>query len=239
MQEFFAARHLTNWSATELRNFITENIKESKWLLVFPFLAGLMVDKNDLPSEIISNLLPVKTEEKQSADYNEQWTENEEKRKVTLCPTKDEQDLAVTLIKCLNENSRMKIEAQRKLPQINSNYVNFIYCHLTAVECSSLVNVINVQQISHLNLRYKKIGLLGCFEICKLLKCGNSQLSWLDLTNNQLTDEAAEYLAEAINSNNCQLRTLNLRENDISNIGAQHLAEAINNNNCHLHTLNL
>ena len=98
MQEFFAARHLTNWSATELRNFITENIKESKWLLVFPFLAGLMVDKNDLPSEIISNLLPVKTEEKQSADYNEQWTENEEKRKVTCWLTKDEQDLAVTLI---------------------------------------------------------------------------------------------------------------------------------------------
>ena len=80
----------------------------------FPFLAGLMVDENDLPREIITNL-PVKTEEKQSADYNEQWTENEEKRKVTLCPTKDEQDLAVTLIKCLNENSRMKIEAQRKL----------------------------------------------------------------------------------------------------------------------------
>ena len=133
----------------------------------------------------------------------------------------------------------MKIEAQRKLPQINSNYVNFIYCHLTAVECSSLVNVINVQQISHLNLRYKNIGLLGCFEICKLLKCGNSQLSWLDLTNNQLTDEAAEYLAEAINSNNCQLRTLNLRENDISDIGAQHLAKAINNNNCQLRALYL
>ena len=29
----------------------------------FPFLAGLMVDENDLPREIITNL-PVKTEEK-------------------------------------------------------------------------------------------------------------------------------------------------------------------------------
>ena len=37
MQEFFAARHLTNWSETELRNFITENFKESKWQLVFRF----------------------------------------------------------------------------------------------------------------------------------------------------------------------------------------------------------
>ena len=46
----------------------------------FPFLAGLMVDENDLPREIITNL-PVKTEEKQSADYNEQWTENKKKGK--------------------------------------------------------------------------------------------------------------------------------------------------------------
>ena len=102
----------------------------------------------------------------------------------------------------------MKIDAQRKLPQINSNYVNFISCHFTAVGCSSLVNVINVQQISHLNLRYNDIGPLGCFEICELLKSRKSQLSWLNLTHNQLTDEAAEYLAEAINNNNCQLRTL-------------------------------
>ena len=133
----------------------------------------------------------------------------------------------------------MKIEAQRKLPQINSNYVNFISCHFTAVGCSSLVNVINVQQISHLNLRYNDIGPLGCFEICELLKSRKSQLSWLNLTHNQLTDEAAEYLAEAINNNNCQLRTLNLSQNNISDIGAQHLAKAINNNNCQLHTLNL
>ena len=169
MQEFFAARHLTSMSETELRNFVSKNIKEGKWQLVFQFLAGLMENKTHLPSEIITDLLPVKTEEKESADYNEQWTENEEQRKVTCWPTKDERELAVTLIKCLNENSRMKSEAQRKLQQINFNCVNFINCHLTAVDCSSLVNVINVQQISHLDLRYNNIGPLGYFQICKLL----------------------------------------------------------------------
>ena len=51
----------------------------------------------------MTDLIPVKTEERESADYNEQWTENEEQRKVTCWPTKDERDLAVTLIKCLNE----------------------------------------------------------------------------------------------------------------------------------------
>ena len=51
----------------------------------------------------MTDLLPVKTEERESTDYNEQWTENEEQRKVTCWPTKDKRDLAVTLIKCLNE----------------------------------------------------------------------------------------------------------------------------------------
>ena len=240
MQEFFAARHLANTTETELRNFVSKNITNGKWQLVFQFLAGLMKDKVHLPSELITDLLPVKTEEEESARYNaEQWTENEEKRKVTCWPTKDEQDLAVTLIKCVNENSSVKLEVQKKLQQINFNFMNFTACHLTAVDCSSLVNVINIHQTSHLDLSFNNLGPLGCYEICKLLKCRESQLSWLDLTNNQLTDKAAEYLAKAINNNNCQLRTLNLIDNNISHIGAQHLAEAINNSNCQLHTLDL
>ena len=68
---------------TELRNFVSENIKNGKWQLVFQFLAGLMEDKVHLPSAIITDL-PVKTEEEKSAGFNEQWTENEEPRKVTL-----------------------------------------------------------------------------------------------------------------------------------------------------------
>ena len=264
MQEFFAARHLiNNLREPELRNFVSENIKNGKWQLVFQFLAGFMEDKDHLPSEIITSMLPVKTEKSEIADSNEQWTEKEEKRMVICWPTKEEKDLAVTLIKCINENNSMREEAQEKFKKINFNCVNFIFGRLTAVDCSSLVSVINVQQISHFNLGANNIGPLGCYEICKLLKY---QLSWLNLENNQLTDEAAKYLAEAIKNNchlhtlnlsennisdtgaldlaeainnNCQLRTLHLRANNILEIGAQHLAKAINNNNCHLHTLDL
>ena len=234
MQEFFAARHLTNnMKERELRNFISENIKNGKWQLVFQFLAGLMEEKNHLPSEIITDLLPVQTEEKKNE------AEESEDKMVTCWPTKDEKDLAVTLLKCSYESNKMESIVQRKLQQINFNCVNFIDCHLTAVDCSSLVNVINVQQISHLDLRNNNIGPLGSFEICKLLKCKESQLSWLNLTHNQLTDEAANYLAEAINNNNCQLRTLDLSENNISDIGAQDLAKAINDNSCQLRMLDL
>ena len=230
IQEFFAAKHLANKSEEELRTFISENIKEGKWQLVFQFLAGLMQDKNHLPSEIITDLLPKKTEEKDSKYYNEKWWNVE--RKVTCWPTKEEQDLAVTLIQCLNENSRMTSIVQWKLQHIKFTCVNFVACHFTAVDCSLLVNVINV---SHLDLSYNDIGPLGCIEICKLLKHRESQLSWLNLTHNQLTDEAAEYLAEAINNDNCQLLKLNLTANNISHLGAQHLAKAINK----LHALDL
>ena len=245
MQEFFAARHLTNnMKEIELRNFVSENIKNGKWQLVFQFLAGLMDKKDFLPSEIITDLLPVQTEEKEieaeeSEEDNEQWTENEDKM-VTCWPTKDEKDLTVTLFTCSNESNKMKSIVQRKLHQINFNCVNFISCHLRAADCSSLVNVIkNVQQISHLNLSFNNIGPLGCFQICQLLKYRKFHLGWLNLTRNQLTDKAAKYLAEAINDSNSELRTLNLSENNISHMGAQHLAEAINNNDCHLRTLNL
>ena len=240
MQEFFAARHLANMNETELRNFVSTNIADGKWQLVFQFLAGLMNEKENLPSEIITDLLPVETEEKESKFYNEEWTEDMEPRKVTCWPTEDKKHLAVTLFKCINESSEMEEIVQRKLQQINFNFVNFNGCQLTPVDCASAVTVIkNVQQISHLDLAYDNIGTLGCFEICKFLKCSKSQLSWLNLVGNQLTKEAAKYLAEAINSNNCQLRMLHLWQNNISDIGAQHLAEAINNNNCQLRTLNL
>ncbi|CAH3042373.1 unnamed protein product, partial [Pocillopora meandrina] len=209
MQEFFAARHLTNWSATELRNFITENIKESKWLLVFPFLAGLMVDKNDLPSEIISNLLAVKTEEKQSADYNEQWTENEEKRKVTLCPTKDEQDLA--------GNNILVIGAQHLAKAINKNN----------------------RQLRMLNLSLNNISDIRAQHLTKVFNNNVSQLHTLNLLYNDTSDTGAQHLAEAIKNNNCQLHTLNLWNNNIADNGAQNLAEAITNNNCQLCTLDL
>ncbi|CAH3135581.1 unnamed protein product, partial [Pocillopora meandrina] len=240
MQEFFAARHLANMSETELRNFVSMNIEDGKWQLVFQFLAGLMNEKEKLPSEIITDLLPVETEEKESEFNDEEWPEDTEPSKVMHWPTEYKKHLAVTLFKCVTESSEMEEIVQRKLQQINFISVNFVRCQLTPVDCASLVSVItNVQQISHLDLAYNNFGLLGCFEICKLLKCSKSQLSWLRLGGNQLTDEGAKYLAEAINNNNCQLHTLNLSQNNISDIGAQHLADAINNNYCQLHTLNL
>ncbi|PFX26808.1 Ribonuclease inhibitor [Stylophora pistillata] len=224
---------------SELTEFVSQNIEDGKWQLVFQFLAGLMNDKENLPSEIITDLLPVETEKETVDDY-ELLSESETDREVTMWPTAGKRYLAMTLFKCFNESDRMQSIVQRKLQQINFNGLNFISSDLTAVDCSSLVNVImDVQQISHLELTDNNLGPLGCFEICKLLKCRKSQLSWLNLEENQLKDEGAKYLADAITSNNCQLLTLHLSNNNIRDTGAQHLADAITNSNCQLRTLNL
>ncbi|XP_022806023.1 NACHT, LRR and PYD domains-containing protein 1b allele 2-like [Stylophora pistillata] len=231
MQEFFAARHLANMSETELKSFVSMNIEDGKWELVFQFLAGLMNDKENLPSEIITDLLPVETEEKESGHYNEEWT-----GKVTCWPTNDKKHFAVTLLKCCSENSEMKTKVQRKLQQTNFDFVKFNSCQLTAALIDTVIEN-QGKKISHLDLSGNNIGPSGCLEICKLLKCRNSQLSWLNLTDNQLTDEEAKYLADAIRDKNCQLRWLYLWENNITDKGAQHLAEAISNENCQLRTL--
>ena len=43
IQEFFAARHIANtMNATELRNFVSGNMQNGRWQLVFHFLSGLM-----------------------------------------------------------------------------------------------------------------------------------------------------------------------------------------------------
>ncbi|XP_022810471.1 NACHT, LRR and PYD domains-containing protein 12-like [Stylophora pistillata] len=225
MQEFFAARHIVNtMKESELTEFVSQNIMDGKWQLVFQFLAGLMNDKENLPSEIITDLLPVETEKRTVIDYK-LLSESERRRKVTMWPTEGKRYLAMTLLKCFNESDRMQSIVQRKLQQINFNGLNFYSMDLTAVDCSSLVNVImDVQQISRLELSVNNLGPLGCFEICKLLKCRKFQLSWLNLTANRLKDEGAKYLADAITSNNCQLRTLNLNSNNITDTGAQHLA---------------
>ncbi|XP_022807981.1 NACHT, LRR and PYD domains-containing protein 12-like [Stylophora pistillata] len=240
MHEFFAARHLANMGETELKKFVSENIEDGKWQLTLQFLAGLVNDKEKLPSKIITDLFPVKTaEETESVFYNEEWPRNREPRKVTGWPTEDRKRLVVTLLKCCSENSEITETVQRKLQQISFNCVNFLFCQLTSADCASLVTVINVLKISHLDLFTNNIGPVGCFEICKLLECRESQLSWLNLTGNQSQDEGAKYLAKAIRNSNCQLRTLHLSFNNIGDKGAQHLAEAINNENCQLSTLYL
>ncbi|PFX14276.1 Nucleotide-binding oligomerization domain-containing protein 2 [Stylophora pistillata] len=238
MREFFAAKHLANMSETRLRYFVSEHIADGKWKLVLQFLAGLMNDGERLPSTIITDLLPLETEEKEDVCYNEEWTEDMEPRKVTCWPTKDRLHLAETLIKCCSENSKMEQIVQRKLQQIYFTCVDILSYQLTPFDCSSLVSVIkNVQNISHLDLSLKRIGQLGCLKICELLKCSNSQLSWLNLSFNQLTDKEAKDLAKAMKNDNCQLRLLNLEGNNIKDEGAQNLANAISNDNCQLRRL--
>ncbi|RMX51375.1 hypothetical protein pdam_00011373 [Pocillopora damicornis] len=149
----------------------------------FSVSGRLMEDKKHLPSEIISDLLPVKTEKKESEYYNEQWTGNEEKRKMTCWPTKDERDLALTLIKCINENSRMRLKAQRKLQLMNFN--------CTLGHSTWLSEAINNCQLRTLNLIRNNISDIGAQHLAEAInnKC---QLRTLNLSLNENITKAED-----------------------------------------------
>ena len=67
-----------------------------------------MEEKNHLPSEILTDLLPVQTEDKENE------AEESEDKMVTCWPTKDENDSAVTLFKCSNESNKNGVDSSEK-----------------------------------------------------------------------------------------------------------------------------
>ena len=67
----------------------------------------------------------------------------------------------------------------------------------------------------------------------------NAQLNSLTLAQNDVTDEGAKCLAEALKHSNCKLNSLNLGVNHVTDEGAKCLAEALKHNNCKLNSLNL
>ena len=230
MQEFFAAMHIIQtMNETDLRKFVADHIGDGKWQLVLQFVAGLLGDEDKPSIEIFTDLLPEETEV-----HGEENSENEG----THWPTYEKQHFALTLCKCIYENSKLDSVVKSKLQHINFNIVNFINCGLTPADCTALLYVIkNVKQISGMCLYANDIRSLGCAEICKLLVNRNSELRWLNLSFNRITAEGVKDLSDALNNENCKLQTLWLTSNKISDRGAQHLSEALSNKNCKLQTL--
>ncbi|PFX26727.1 Protein NLRC5 [Stylophora pistillata] len=121
---------------------------------------------------------------------------------------------------------------------------------LPCIECVSFDKVFEIlgfsseqveknSQLSWLHLTYNQLTDEGAKYLADAIRDNNCQLRWLDLSINNIRDKGAQHLAEAISNENCQLCTLSLALNNITDKGAQHLADAISNENCQLHTLDL
>ena len=193
MQEFLAAKYITDtMNEEELRRFVSDNIKKGEWQVVLQFVAGLLGERDDKSIEIFTSLLPVET--KKISDEITRW------------PTYSDRHLALTIIKCLNEGSKLNVInslVQMKLDSINCSSVDFSICDLAPADCTALVHIIkNMKQISYIDLSYNHIGLLGCVEIKKLLESDKSQLTNLNLMANGIGDEGLVHLSEGIKTSN-------------------------------------
>ena len=202
MQEFLAAKHITDtMKKSKLRRFVSDNIKKGEWQVVLQFVAGLLGERDDKSIQIFTSLLPVKTE--MISDEMTQW------------PTDSDKHLALTIIKCLYEGSKLNVIhpiVQNKLDSINCNIVDFSDCDLAPADCTALMHLLkNMKQISRIDLSFNHIGSLGCVEIKKLLESDKSKLTRLDLMANGIGDEGLVHLSQGIKTS--ELTWLNLRLN--------------------------
>ena len=255
IQEFLAAKHLTDtMNDKELRKFVANHIKDGKWHMVMQFVAGLLGDRTEPPTDMFTDLLPESTEEKKEWWLTMMADEDSEPRTLTCWPAEGDKHLAVRICNCLNEMLKVDDSAkvknsgvQAKLGKIGFNAVDFSECSLAPVDCAAIVHVLQHVDagILRMNLYDNNIGDLGCTEIQKFIvnsdhSKSNYKLNSLNLRANGITDAGVKHLAEALTNNNCKIKTLDLSSNDsITDAGVKHLAEALTNNNCKLNTLNL
>ena len=232
MQEFLAAKHITEtMKEEELRTFVAGHIENGEWQLVLQFVAGLLGEQS---IKIFTDLLPKTTEEEDERQL--MLTGSLEGRTVTCWPTDSEKDLALTLLKCIQETNESGSVVQSKLEEIGFNAVNFQSCCLAPADCTAVVHFIKrVQQISLIDLCDNNIGSLGCVEIVKLFDNTNCQLRGLNLAGNDITDEGVKQLSSVLA--NSQLSSLNLSYNGITDAGVKQLSSVLANSQ--LSTLNL
>ena len=154
-----------------------------------------------------------------------------EGRTVICWPTDSEKDLALTLMKCIQETNESGSVVQSKLEELGFNAVDFSWCRLAPADCTAVVHCIKrVQQISLINLyNNKSIGSLGCVEIVKLFDNANCQLRGLNLAYNLIGVEGVKQLSNVLV--NSQLSSLDLGWNIITDQGVKHLSNVIVNNN--------
>ena len=240
MQEFLAAKHIVDtMKEAELRSFVADHINKGEWQMVMQFVAGLLGDGDKPSVDIFTELLPETADEEDESELMDEYEldDSVERRTVTCWPTHSEKHLAVTLMKCIYENSESGLVVQSELEEIA---VDFSGCRLAPADCTAVAHFLKSwQQISLINLSGNNIGSLGCVEIVKLFDNGNCKLSSLNLMDNNITDEGVKQLSNALVNSNCKLSSLNLGDNNITDEGVKPLSNALVNSNCKLSSLDL
>ena len=247
-QEFLAARHVVDnmTEAQALEQFITDHINEGSWQLVVQFVAGLLVDTDEVKqlqfSKILMKLLPMSTSE-----VGGQLGREDAECMMTGKPTvsicwphgESETNLAVTICKCLYElDIKQESSITSKMEEISFDEVWFSECKLAPADCTAILHLLkNRDEKFKLFLRSNFMGDLGCMEIKKWIV--KSNCVELDLTRNNMGEKGVEYLCDTLKLENCNLTVLVLDGNHIGDKAAELLSTAIKDGNCKLTRLNL
>lgn len=111
--------------------------------------------------------------------------------------------------------------------------------NITSTVASVLADALrNNTTLEQLSLWDNQVGDIGVIVLSDALRNNSSALKRLDLSQNGITDEGAEYLAQMLKINKI-LIYLTLSNNEISNQGLQSLASALQNDNNTLQRLSL
>ncbi|XP_044168901.1 nucleotide-binding oligomerization domain-containing protein 1-like [Acropora millepora] len=219
VQEFFAAKHLVNTKTKrKLKRFVCNHINDGTWQVVIQFVAGLLNGSRD----IFIKLLPKPSKGEWPA-------------------TKEDKDLAVQVCKCLYEiNDEQQPVLQNKIEKIKFKEVNFSYCSLAPIDVAAVLHFLeNAEEVLYLNLPHNNFGYLGANKVKKFIVNRERKLKRLDLSRNNLTDNAAKDFAAALQHSNCKLETLDLSNNNFTDNAAKDFAAALEHSNCKLESLDL
>ena len=251
IQEFLAAKYVADtMTGEELREFVHYRITQGAWHVVLRFLAGLLGKREESPSRIFVDALPLSTERFNEWEWKATFDDDEVfdlnvRNTLIFWPLRTHRNLVVALSMCLYEIDVDDPILQTKLRQIGFNAANFSNCLIGPVECLGLVNLLYSHSLLYLELTNNNLGPLGCKQIQPLLaisdkKCNDAILRRLNRHGNEIEDEGVKHLAEALTHSNSKLNSLNLSGDDsISDEGVKHLPEALTHSNCKLNSLNL
>ena len=254
-QELLAARHVvdTMTEAQALEQFITDHIKEGSWQLVVQFVAGLLVDTDEVKqlqfSEILMKFLPMSTfKEESQPGPQDAHLRMTEKPTAFVCWPHDESEgkLAVTICKCLYElDIKEQSLIKRKMEEISFDEVFLVRCSLEPNDCRAILHFLKDHDKKFtLCLDSNFMDDLCCFEFKNWIVesdfCrGSCNLEGLSFAYNNISEKGVGYLCDALKSEKCSLTMLVLNHNNVGDKGAELLSGAIKHGNCKLTRLNL
>ena len=247
-QEFLAAKHVvdTMTEAQALEEFITDHINEGSWHLVVQFVAGLLVDTDEVKQlqfrKILMKFLPTSTSEVRGQlglQDTECLTTEEPTASIRWPHGESETNLAVTICKCLYElDIKQESSITSKMEEMSFDEVWFCQCKLSPADCTAILHLLkNRDEKFTLHLGRNFMGDLCCMEIKKWIV--KSNCVELDLTLNNIGEKGVEYLCDTLKLENCNLTLLILDGNHIGDKAAELLSTAIKDGNCKLTRLHL